>query len=111
MEDNDHIADVGEPGCREAEGEGGRYLKAGYLVLSLQDREASLEVGVGAVDVELQWPSANLADSVWTRQPLMFLHISTEQCILPTFICYFGDDIVGQLDCALYIMYLTLITK
>ena len=76
MKDDDHVADVGHLGCREAEGEGGCYLEASYLILSLQNRKASLEVGVGAVDIELQRAPVDLADGVRARQPLMFPHIS-----------------------------------
>ena len=44
MEDNDNVADVGHPSCRETEGERGCYLEAGYLILSFQHRQAFFEV-------------------------------------------------------------------
>ena len=41
----------------------------------------------------------------------MFPHVGATQCIFHTLICYLCDDVVGQLDCALYIMDLALFAE
>ena len=97
MEDNDHVADAGHPCSREAERERCCYLKAGYLIFPLQDREAALEIGVGAVDVKLSWSSIDLADSVLTRQPLVLPYVSAAKCVLHTLVSYLGDDVLRDL--------------
>ena len=111
MDDDDHVAYVGHPCCCKAEGERCGYLEAGYLILPLKDCKAALEVVVGAVDIELQQSSIDLADGVRTRQPLMLPHVSATKCIPHALVSHLGDDVVGQLDCVLDVMDLTLFTK